>query len=66
MIKYYVQKQPTGAMYSSVPTKEFDALIGSAINIGGCWLFCAFFFSFMDGTRSCKEHNQHHINLYEF
>lgn len=24
----------TGAMYSSVPTKEFDALIGSATKIG--------------------------------
>lgn len=31
-----LQKILTGAMYSSVPTKEFDALIGSAIKIGVC------------------------------
>jgi hypothetical protein len=29
-----VRKQ-TGAIYSSVPTKEFEALIGSAIKTGG-------------------------------
>lgn len=28
----------TGAMYSSVPTNEFDFATGSAINIGGGWL----------------------------
>ena len=28
----------TGAMYSSVPTKEFDCVSGSATNVGGGWL----------------------------
>lgn len=34
----------TGAMYSSVPTKEFDARIGSAKNMGLLLLFLLFFF----------------------
>lgn len=33
------KKGLTGAMYSSVPTKEFDARIGSAMKIGLCWPF---------------------------
>jgi hypothetical protein len=47
-------------MYSSVPTKEFDARIGSAMKIGFCWTFFCFFlfFSFVLGIKSCKEHNQ--------
>lgn len=28
----------TGAIYSSVPTNEFDCVIGSATNTGGGWL----------------------------
>jgi len=39
-------------MYSSVPTKEFDALIGSAINIGACG---PFFLSFVVEIKSYKE-----------
>lgn len=31
-------KQLTGAIYSSVPTNEFDCVTGSAINVGGGWL----------------------------
>lgn len=27
--------QHTGAMYSSVPTNEFDCVTGSATNVGG-------------------------------
>lgn len=27
----------TGAMYSSVPTKEFDCIVGSATNVGSGW-----------------------------
>lgn len=30
--------QHTGAIYSSVPTNEFDCVTGSAINVGGGWL----------------------------
>ena len=47
-----VRKQ-TGAIYSSVPTKEFEALIGSAIKTGGacCCLRCLFF-SFVLGIKS--------------
>jgi hypothetical protein len=52
----------TGAIYSSVPTKELDALIGSAINIGTSGVFCCpfffffflFFFSSEVGRISCK------------
>lgn len=32
----------TGAIYSSVPTKEFDARIGSAMKIGGMIPFAFF------------------------
>lgn len=34
----------TGAMYSSVPTKEFDCVFGSAKKIGGGWLLDLLFF----------------------
>ena len=44
----------TGAMYSSVPTKEFDARIGSAIKTGACWALDCFFFSFVVGSKSCR------------
>lgn len=50
-----MEKCQTGAMYSSVPTKEFDALIGSAMKIGFCWPLCCFFFSFMLGSKSLKK-----------
>ena len=45
----------TGAMYSSVPTKEFDALIGSAMKIGACWFLCDLFLSFEAGIISCEK-----------
>lgn len=48
----------TGAMYSSVPTKEFDALTGSAINIGDCWPLWCLFFAFASGIKSCTKHNK--------
>lgn len=32
-------------MYSSVPTKEFDCVFGSAKKIGGGWLVDLLFFS---------------------
>lgn len=55
----YAQSWQTGAMYSSVPTKEFDARIGSAIKIGFGWPFRFFFFSTIVGIKSCKKkHNQ--------
>lgn len=43
-------------MYSSVPTKEFDALIGSAMKIGFCWPLWCLFFSFILGIKSWKNH----------
>ena len=45
----------TGAMYSSVPTKEFDARMGSAMKIGVCWFFFDFFFSVVSGIKSWTQ-----------
>jgi len=42
----------TGAMYSSVPTKEFDARIGSAKNMGLLLLFLLFFFLSSSGRNT--------------
>ena len=45
----------TGAMYSSVPTNEFDSVTGSATNVGGGWFLDLLLLLGKGGFKTCKS-----------